>query len=365
MVEILKIQNNDIDDEKLKKIGKKIKEGKIAVFPTETVYGIGASIFNEEAIKKIYIAKKRPSDNPLIAHISNFEMLKQIVDLSKVDDISKKLIEKFFPGPFTIILPKKEGISKIATAGNETIGVRMPINKIANKLINLVGVPIVAPSANVSGKPSGTCVEDIIEELKESVDYIVDSGNVEIGIESTVVKVDNGVIKILRPGYITKEDIEEVIGNVKVEYVNGIFEEAKQGKVESPGLKHRHYSPDVEGIIIYSNNHKKMMERIFKKIDEKLNKNEETKICVLGFKEDKKEILKKYSTKIEYIDIGKKNELETIAKNIFSALRMVDKKYKEDNKFSYFIVEGIKKEGFGIAIMNRLIRAVGYNEEYN
>ena len=204
----------NIDD--IKQVAQGIREGKLALFPTETVYGIGANALDENAVKKIFIAKGRQSDNPLIVHISNINMLEQIVE--DIGEIERKLINKFWPGPLTIIFNRKSEniIPNNVTAGLNTVGVRMPSNKIARTLIELSEVPIAAPSANVSGRPSGTNVQDIIEELDGKVDYIIDGGSTAIGLESTVIRVVNQKIEILRPGKITLEELESVVSTTNL-----------------------------------------------------------------------------------------------------------------------------------------------------
>lgn len=194
--------------EELKAPAEAIKEGKLVIFPTETVYGIGANAIDEEAVRNIYIAKGRASDNPLIAHISDIKMLDNLV--LEVGEIERKLIKNFWPGPLTIVFNKKPIVPDIITGGLDTVAVRMPSNEIAHKLIEYSNCPIAAPSANISGKPSGTQIEDIIEELDGKVEYIIDNGKVDIGVESTVIRVVDNVVHILRPGKITPEDIEEL-----------------------------------------------------------------------------------------------------------------------------------------------------------
>lgn len=198
----------DKNYEELKAPAEAIREGKLVIFPTETVYGIGANAIDEEAVRNIYIAKGRASDNPLIAHISDIKMLDDLV--LEVGEIERKLIKNFWPGPLTIVFNKKPIVPDIITGGLDTVAVRMPSNEIAHKLIEYSNCPIAAPSANISGKPSGTQIEDIIEELDGKVEYIIDNGKVDIGVESTVIRVVDNVVHILRPGKITPEDIEEL-----------------------------------------------------------------------------------------------------------------------------------------------------------
>ncbi len=329
----------NINDIEIKEAAQAIKDGKLVLFPTETVYGIGANALNEEAVKKIYIAKGRASDNPLIAHVSSVDMLKQIV--TEVGNIEKALIEKFWPGPLTIIFNKKEIVPNIITAGLETVAVRMPSNIIANKLIEFSGIPIAAPSANISGKPSGTILEDILPELDGKVEYAIDGGKVDIGLESTVVRVIDDTLHILRPGKVTKEDIENL--GFKVEIEKQILGKYKEGeKVLSPGIKYKHYSPETKCVLVYSKDNDKMVN----KINEIANDKKTVILC-------KTSNLDKYVNDIK-LPMG--DTLEEISNNIFTLLRQVDK-YEAD----IVIIEGVTHEGLGLAIMNRLLRACAHN----
>lgn len=325
--------------EKIKEAAEAIKQGKLVIFPTETVYGIGANALNEEAVKQIYRAKGRASDNPLIAHIANFDMLKELV--VEVGEIEKKLIEAFWPGPLTIILNKTEIVPNIITAGLKTVAVRMPSNEIAKKLIEYSGVPIAAPSANISGKPSGTLVEDILQELDGKVEYVIDGGKVDIGLESTVVRVIEDKVHLLRPGKITKEDIEDL--GLKVYIEKQILGEYKEGeKVLSPGIKYKHYSPETKCILVYSSHKDKMIEKI-----NEISLQQKTAIIC------RKANLNKYNNEIK-LPMG--DTLEEISNNIFTLLRKVDK-----YKVEMVIIEGVEKEGLGLAIMNRLLRACAHH----
>ena len=325
--------------EKIKEPAQAIKQGNLVLFPTETVYGIGANALDEKAVKKIYEAKGRASDNPLIAHISNLEMLKKLV--TEIGEKEKKLIEKFWPGPLTIIFNKSNIVPNIITAGLETVAIRMPSNEIAKRLIEYSGVPIAAPSANISGKPSGTVVEDILEELDGKVEYIIDGGMVDIGLESTVIRVIDGKVHILRPGKITKEDIESLGIEVEIEkQILGKYEEGE--KVLSPGIKYKHYAPNTKCILVYSNNNEKMVE----KINEISNEKNAVILC-------RTSNLEKYNA-VNKLAMG--NTLEEICNNIFTLLRKVDKYNAE-----IVLIEGVQKDGLGLAIMNRLLRACAYN----
>lgn len=203
-------ENTNVYIEHLDVVAKEMKAGKVAIFPTETVYGIGTNAFNEKACEKIYEVKKRPKNKPLIVLISNIDMLYEIIQTT--NEVENKLIERFWPGPLTIVFEKKGNtkLSKIVTAEKNTVGVRMTDGKIAKILVEKAGVPIVAPSANLSGKPSGTKISDIIEDFSDNVDYILDCGDIQDKTTSTLVKVENDIIHILRQGKITKDELEKV-----------------------------------------------------------------------------------------------------------------------------------------------------------
>lgn len=333
---------NNINYKKLELPGNIIKNGGLVLFPTETVYGIGANGLNPEAVKKIYIAKGRKQDNPLILHISSMEMLSKIA--INISEIEYKLMEVFWPGPFTIILERNSIVPDIVTGGLNTVGIRMPSGKIALKLIENAGVPIAAPSANISGKPSGTNISDIMDELYNKVDYIIDGGDCKIGLESTVVRVIDGIPTILRPGKITPEQIKDVAGNVKIDkhVLNNIKDDKE---VLSPGMKYRHYAPNSKCILVYSDDNNKLVEKI-KEISQKYENP-----LIISSTENKK-----YYNIKNIIDIGHKDNLDEIAKKIFRDLRKVDN-FNPD----IVIIEGVKEEGIGLAIMNRLIRACEYN----
>lgn len=328
-----------INEEEIKKTANAIKEGELVLFPTETVYGIGANGLNEEAVKKIYIAKGRASDNPLILHISNKNMLEQLVE--KVDKIEEELIKTFWPGPLTIIFNKKEVVPDIITAGLKTVAIRMPENEIARTLIEYANVPIAAPSANISGRPSGTILDDIKDEFYGKVKFMIDGGKVKIGLESTVVRVIDNIIHILRPGKITKEDFEKLGFKVFIE--KQILEKyEKEEKVLSPGIKYKHYAPSTKSVLVYGKDNDKMVKKI--------NELSLDKDAVILCKTQNKEFYNKFKV----LEMG--STLEEISSNIFMLLRKADKLNKE-----LIIIEGVDTEGLGLAIMNRLIRAVSHN----
>lgn len=331
--------------EELKVICNLIKNGELVIFPTETVYGIGANALDAEAVGKIFIAKGRPSDNPLIVHIANKNYIDQIA--RDITEVEQKLIDNFMPGPFTLILKKKDILPDIVTAELDTVAVRMPNNLIAQAIITFAGVPIAAPSANISGKPSGTNILDIRNELESKVSAIIDGGDTDIGLESTVVKVIDEIPVILRPGKITPEEILEVTGTVRID--EKVFEKVdEKDNVESPGMKHRHYAPNTKCELIYAKDKKDQIFEINKRV-----RKYKGDVVVIGFTEHKKDII---VSEERYIDIGSEENLAEFAKNIYTSLRKAD-----EIKPEIILIEGVAKEGLGIAIMNRLLRTCEYN----
>lgn len=331
--------------EELKVICNLIKNGELVIFPTETVYGIGANALDKDAVSKIFVAKGRPADNPLIVHIADKRDIEKYV--REVTPVEQKLIDTFMPGPFTLILPKKDIIPDIVSGGLDTIGIRMPSNVIARGIISFSGVPVAAPSANVSGKPSGTSIDDIRKELEGRVSAIIDGGETEIGLESTVVKVIHEIPVILRPGKVTDKDIIDAVGIAK--YDNKIFEKVTEEQiVESPGMKYKHYAPETKCKMVYCEDE---LDQIF--YINRYIRQYKGDVVLLSFDEHREKIVISDS---RFISLGSKDNLEEIAKNIYSALRKAD-----SIKAEVILIEGVKREGIGIAIMNRLLRAAGYD----
>jgi L-threonylcarbamoyladenylate synthase len=323
-------------DEKIKKAAEIIKSGGVVAFPTETVYGLGANAYDEQAVKKIFELKGRPQDNPLIVHISKKQDV--YIVAREIPEKAKVLIREFWPGPLTLVLPKNPSIPDIVTAGLDTVAVRMPDHPIALKLIRLSGVPIAAPSANISGKPSATQPEHIKKYFGEKVFLI--EGKVKIGIESTVLDLTEDVPKILRPGAITKEMIERKIGKVElVEYKKADF------IPKSPGLKYRHYAPDAELILVLRRD--KMIN--FIKENRRNWEEKGKKVCVFFFREKPKKFESSPSIKVSISG----RSLREFAKNLFKIL------IEKGEKYDILIFEGVEERGIGLGIMNRLKKAAG------
>jgi L-threonylcarbamoyladenylate synthase len=315
------------DFSKLFDAGKIICNGGVILFPTETVYGLGANSFNSLAVKKLYEIKGRSFKNPINVLVKDLDMINKIA--VNISELEYKLIQAFCPGPFTIILHKRDIIPSIVTAGSDFMGVRMPSGKIAQKILEYSNVPIATPSANISGKTSGTCFDDIYEDFKDKVDLMINNGNSQIGIESTIVKVIDNVPHILRPGSITFEQIKKISGVVINDYNSS----------ELPSSTLQHYTINSPSILIFSENHKLMINEIIKTASHYANP------IILSHSED----LKLFSN-FQTINIG--SSLEEIAKNIFSALKKADSQNPD-----IVIVEGTTSRGIGTAIMNRLIKS--------
>lgn len=325
-------------DEQLHKVANLLKAGKTVVFPTETVYGLGANALDPEAAKKIYEAKGRPSDNPLIVHISK----KEDVDFlaGNISQDAKLLMEAFWPGPLTLILDKSDNVPIETTGGLMTVAIRMPSNPIARKLIDLAGVPIAAPSANISGRPSITSSKYLVEELCERVDAIIISEDSEIGLESTVIDMTASTPVILRPGKIGKTEIEKIL-NKEIELDPSLKDENAAPK--SPGMKYKHYSPNAT-VIVVTGSLDEMKQKINQKLSLDKNKSDKVKVVCL---EDRVSLYDGYG-----ISWGKSSQ--EAAKNLFKILRLMD---EQNIEVVYF--EALNSDEISEAVMNRLIKAAG------
>lgn len=339
-----KLNGIEADRELLQQAAQIIKRGGLVAFPTETVYGLGADGFNEEAAKKIYAAKGRPSDNPLILHIAEEKQLEQIV--KKIPEKAKKLMESFWPGPLTIILEKKENVPYTTTGGLDTVAIRMPDHLGALSFLKAVQTPIAAPSANTSGRPSPTKAEHVLEDMKGKIDMILDGGEVGIGIESTIIDMTS-VPMILRPGFITQEMLEEKIGDVFLDPAlqNGLQEKERP---KAPGMKYRHYAPKAD-LTIVEGELSRVIDQINRLTAQKVS--EGKKVGIIATEETKK-FYKHGIIKV----IGTRKKEETIAKHLYSILREFD-----EDKIDVIFSEAFSEKAFGQAIMNRLIKAAGHH----
>ena len=326
---ILSTSERDIE-----KAGAIIRSGGLVAFPTETVYGLGANALDENAVKSIYAAKGRPSDNPLIVHIAEKGDIVPLVD--EVSEKAQALIDAFFPAPLTVILKKSAIVPDTTSGGLDTVAVRMPKNETARALIKAAGVPVAAPSANTSGLPSPTKAKYVIDDMMGKIDAIIDGGDCEVGVESTVITLATDVPTILRPGAITKEMLEAVIG--KIELSHAVLEGVGENETAaSPGMKYKHYSPKAKIIIV--NADKEKYESFV---------NSKTDAFALCFEGD--------DVKIPYVTYGSESDDASQARELFDALRRLD---ELGAKRVYARIP--HKDGVALAVYNRLIRAAAFN----
>lgn len=321
-----------------------LQEGGLVAFPTETVYGLGGNGLDGAACEKIYLAKGRPSDNPLILHISEFEELNAIV--REISPAAKKLMDAFWPGPLTMVFPKADIVPAKATGGLDTVAVRFPSHPVARAIIRAAGLPIAAPSANSSGKPSPTRASHVEFDLNGKIDMIVDGGAAEWGLESTIVDVSGDVPMILRPGAVTKEMMEEVVGTVEIDPAI-LTKPAADLKPKAPGMKYTHYSPKAEVVLV--------------KGERQAVADEINRLAALDMSEGRKTgVMATEETKDLYhadiiLSLGSRERPEEIGANLFKLLRKFDFLGAEKVYSEVF-----SEEGEGMAIMNRLNKAAGY-----
>lgn len=339
---ILTISDVLANAKELELAGSIIRNGGLVAFPTETVYGLGGNALDSGASARIYSAKGRPQDNPLIVHIC---------DISQLDDLchdipneARRLAEVYWPGPLTMILPKRDIIPDATTAGLDTAGIRMPSHEIARALIKAAGVPIAAPSANLSGKPSTTSFEHVFRDMNGRIDAIIDGGTSDVGLESTVVEFDQGFARILRPGFITLEDIEAVLGKGKCLVASGVREHVADGeKVRSPGMKYRHYAPSAPVTAICGDS--------FDVFREMRRRTRGESNCAAI-------ICDEYASRLtcKTISCGKSGDYVSMAHRLFDALRSLD-----CDDISFILAQCPNENGLGMAIANRLKRAAAFN----
>ncbi|MCR5356698.1 MAG: threonylcarbamoyl-AMP synthase [Lachnospiraceae bacterium] len=342
---IVKLDDNNTDMEALKAAGRIIRSGGLVAFPTETVYGLGADALNPAASEKIYAAKGRPSDNPLIVHIYRLEDLYEIA--RDVSDAAVRLAGEYWPGPLTMIFKKKDIVPLKTTGGLDTVAVRMPSNRVAAEFIKEAGGFIAAPSANLSGRPSPTDASHVIEDMDGRIDMIIDGGSCDIGLESTIVDMTGEVPMILRPGYITGDMIKAVTG--QVDHDPAVFGKMSEGlRPKAPGMKYRHYAPKGD-LIIVRGEREKVISYISKGINEAAGAGRKT--AVLTAREDEDA----YPGEALKISVGARDDEDEIARHLYGALRQCD-----DEGIDIIYSEDFSTPRIGQAIMNRLIKAAGH-----
>lgn len=341
--EVVSMTADNLDMEAIRRGGDILKQGGLVAFPTETVYGLGGDALNPQASMKIYAAKGRPSDNPLIVHIAEFDKLAPIV--AEVPEKAKILAEKYWPGPLTMILPKADIVPKETTGGLDSVAVRFPSDRIAQELIRSAGGYVAAPSANTSGRPSPTTAQHVAEDLGEAIDMIIDGGQVNIGLESTIVDFTEDIPVVLRPGYISLEMLQETLGDVRMD--KGLIKPDSKVHPKAPGMKYRHYAPKADLAIVEG-----PTEQVISEIEKRAKEAEEKgqKVGIIATDETKG----RYSHGI-IKSIGSREQEETIAHHLYEVLRDFD-----SCNVSAIYSEAFFTPRMGQAIMNRLLKAAGH-----
>ena len=328
----------------LRLAGEVIKGGGLVAFPTETVYGLGGDALNPESARKIYAAKGRPSDNPLIIHICRFEDMRGIV--REVPREAEIIADVFWPGPITMILPKAENVPYETTGGLDTVAVRFPSHPVARKLIAYGGGYIAAPSANISGRPSPTAARHVTEDMNGRIEMILDAGDAGIGLESTILDLTSRKPVILRPGFVTREMLDRVLG--KVDTDAAIVSPDSGQAPKAPGMKYRHYAPSAELVVVDGE-----MDVVVDEIN-RLSREKEDAGCSVGIIATE-ETVGRYRTG-DIKCVGTRADESTVASHLYGILREFDRDGVE-----YIYSEAFAAEGIGSAVMNRLLKAAGHH----
>jgi len=343
---VLKVHPERPESEKIRIAAQVIRDGGLVAFPTETVYGLGANALDERAVLKIFESKKRPADNPLIVHISNINDVYLLAE--RLPKGAEVLINKFWPGPLTLIVPRSELVPDATTAGLATVAIRMPSHPVARALIAEANVPIAAPSANIAGMPSPTTVTHVLADLNGRIEAVIDGGEITYGVESTVLDITTDPPTILRPGPATVEELQDLIGEVRVHPVARAEVSAEVVIARSPGMKYKHYAPAAEIVVVEGN-----LEKIQVKVQELANAQRKSgkKVGIVATEET----AASYHADVVKI-VGSRRDPRTVSKNLFRILRELD-----SEGVSSAVAEGIEPLGIGLAVMNRLRKAAGHN----
>jgi L-threonylcarbamoyladenylate synthase len=342
----LKVNPQNPNSDSIQKAAEIIKRGGLVAFPTETVYGLGADALNAEAVLALFEAKKRPLDNPPIVHVDDPKEVSALV--VKVPQKAKVLMEKFWPGPLTLIFKRSNKVPKQTTAGLDTIAIRMPNNKVALELIRKSGRPVAAPSANLAGKPSSTTAQHVFEDLKGRIDAIIDGGATKIGVESTVVDLTVDPPMLLRPGGTPFELLQQVVDDLQLHPFVQSKQELPLETIRSPGMKHKHYAPKAN-VVLVEGELSAAIEKV--KALAKSYHLKEQKVGILATDQTQSN----YNAEV-VVSMGSRSNLATVAQNLFRLLREVD-----EQGVDVIIAEGVSSEGIGLAVMNRLRKAADYH----
>jgi L-threonylcarbamoyladenylate synthase len=342
---VLKVDSQKPEIKKIRIAADFIKKGGLVAFPTETVYGLGADALNSKAVLALFKAKKRPLDNPPIVHVGEMGKVYKLV--KEIPSEAEMLMRKFWPGPLTLIFKRSNVVPSVTVAGLDTIAIRMPRHNVALALLRESKCPIAAPSANLAGKPSPTSANHVLEDLNGRIDAVLDAGPTHIGVESTVLDLTADPPQILRPGGTPYEDLKKILGRVELHPVAIADREVAIEKARSPGVKHKHYAPNAEVILVEGE-----VSKIVNKVKELVDfyKRDSKRVGVLTTDENfgyyRADVVK---------SLGSRKNLKVIANNLFRLLREFD-----SEKVDVIVAEGLPLEGFGLAVMNRLRKAAGY-----
>ena len=343
---VLKVHPERPEPEKIRIAAHVIRDGGLVAFPTETVYGLGANALDDRAVLRIFEAKKRPADNPLIVHIANTDDIYLLAE--RLPKGAEVLMNEFWPGPLTLLVPRSELVPDATTAGLATVAIRMPSHPIARALIAEADVPIAAPSANLAGRPSPTTAKHVLDDLSGRIDIVIDGGAIGFGVESTVLDLTAKVPTVLRPGPITVEELIQVLGKIEVHRVAKAEAPTEVVVARAPGMKHKHYAPKAEVTVIEGS-----PDDMVSKIQELAGKHKHAgkKVGIMATTET----ANRYRADVVKV-VGVRQKPRTIAKNLFKALREFD-----EEGVDVVLTEGLEPTGIGLAVMNRLRKAAGYN----
>jgi L-threonylcarbamoyladenylate synthase len=344
MTEVLKVNPVNPERDIIEQAAKVIRDGGLVAFPTETVYGLGANALDEKATLKIFSAKNRPPDNPLIVHIAREDDLHLLA--SEVPNKAEELAREFWPGPLTLVLPRSELLPDPPVAGLSTVAIRMPSHPVARALIDAAEVPIAAPSANLAGKPSPTSADHVLRDLEGRIDVILDGGEIVFGVESTVIDLTTSPPTLLRPGPVTVEELQERLGEVRVHPAASGEATAEEVIARSPGMKYKHYAPRTE-LLVVEGAPELLKEEIQRLVKEQKLAGKRVGVVVV------EESVGDYGADFMEV-LGSRRKPRTIARNLFKVLRELDLKHLD-----LAIVEGIEPKRIGLAVMNRLKKAAG------
>jgi len=346
---VLKVDPRQPELGKIRVAAEVLKKGGLVAFPTETVYGLGANALDEKAVLKIFKAKNRPPDNPIIVHVANEDDIYVLAE--HVPEIAEKLIGEFWPGPLTLLFVRSEAVPNAVTAGLATVAIRMPSHAVAHTLISEAGIPVAAPSANLAGRPSPTSAKHVLDDLSGRIEVLIDGGEIGYGVESTVLDLTTDPPTVLRPGPTTVEELRKVVGEVEVHPIAKAEVPIEVAIARSPGMKYRHYAPAAKVVVVEG-----PLEGIIRKVQELVDAQRKPgkKVGVMAMEET----APKYRADVVKV-VGGHRDPRAVAKNLFKVFRELDAE-----GVNFVVAEGLEPTGIGLAVMNRLRKAAGYNIVY-